>query len=227
MREITATNHIERESCGTLLAILHLNFYVWSFYAFLLDISTHTNSILVSSPFIGGRLLSQVFAPPQLGASTTTHLSILACIGKVLACCFYQEHKRLPNVQLFIQSLLWTSSRNSFSPCTYCLITVPHWILRVLLHNLRVLSCNFCSPDFSLFFAFMFDSSSSCHNTCPSQNRVSIFIPLLYFSSIIRVFNNFTLKKLQSPNLTSLEKSQLHQILEHTEPNCSFMLSSC
>ena len=35
MREITATNHIERESYGTLIAILHLNFYVWSFYAFL------------------------------------------------------------------------------------------------------------------------------------------------------------------------------------------------
>ena len=137
----------------------------------------------------------------SLGASTTTHLSILACIGKVLACCFYQEHKRLPNVQLFIQSLLWTSSRNSFSPCTYCLITVPHWILRVLLHNLRVLSCNFCSPDFSLFFAFMFDSSSSCHNTYSSQNRVPIFILLLYFSSIIRVFINSPFEKLQSPNL--------------------------
>jgi hypothetical protein len=31
----------------------------------------------------------------------------------------------------------------------------------------------------------MFDSSSSCHNTYPSQNRVPIFIPLLYFSFII------------------------------------------
>jgi len=34
MGEITATEHIKRESCGTLLAILHLDFYVWSFYAF-------------------------------------------------------------------------------------------------------------------------------------------------------------------------------------------------
>ena len=67
----------------------------------------------------------------------------------------------------------------------------------------------------------MFDSSSSCHNTYPSQNRVPIFIPLLYFSSIIRVFINSPLEKLQSPNLASLEKSPLHQILDHTEPNCS------
>jgi hypothetical protein len=42
--EITATDYIERESCGILLAILHLDFYVWSFYAFLLDSSTYTNS---------------------------------------------------------------------------------------------------------------------------------------------------------------------------------------
>jgi hypothetical protein len=73
----------------------------------------------------------------------------------------------------------------------------------------------------------MFDSSSSCHNTYPSQNRVPIFISLLYFSSIIRVFINSTLEKSQSPNLTSLEKSPLHQILEHTKPNCSPMSSSC
>ena len=67
----------------------------------------------------------------------------------------------------------------------------------------------------------MFDSSSSHHNTCPSQNRVPIFIPLLYFSFIIRVFINSSLEKSQSPNLASLEKSPLHQILDHTEPNCS------
>jgi hypothetical protein len=73
----------------------------------------------------------------------------------------------------------------------------------------------------------IFDSNLSCHNTCPSQNRVPIFIPLLYFSSIIRIFINSPLEKSQSPNLTSLEKSPLHQILEHTEPNCSLMPSSC
>jgi len=34
MGEITTTNYIERESYGTLLTILHLDFYFWSFYAF-------------------------------------------------------------------------------------------------------------------------------------------------------------------------------------------------
>ena len=43
--EITATDYIERENCGILLAILHLDFYVWSFYAFLLDSSIYTNSL--------------------------------------------------------------------------------------------------------------------------------------------------------------------------------------
>jgi hypothetical protein len=45
MGEITTTDYIERESCGTLLAILHLDFYVWSFCAFLLDSSIYTNSL--------------------------------------------------------------------------------------------------------------------------------------------------------------------------------------
>jgi hypothetical protein len=98
MGEITATKHIERESCGTFIAIFYLIFYVWSFYTYLLDSSTHTNSLSVSSPFIGGRLLSQAFAPPQLGASVIAHLSILVCIGKVFACCLHQEHKILPAV---------------------------------------------------------------------------------------------------------------------------------
>jgi hypothetical protein len=45
MGKITATDYIERESCGTLLAILHLEFYVWSFCAFLLDSSTYTPTL--------------------------------------------------------------------------------------------------------------------------------------------------------------------------------------
>jgi len=45
MGEIIATNYIERESCGILIVILHLDFYVWSFYAFLLDSSTYTNAL--------------------------------------------------------------------------------------------------------------------------------------------------------------------------------------
>jgi len=54
LEEITATDLIEKESCGALFAIFHLIFYVWNFYVFLLDNSTHTNSLLVSSPFIIG-----------------------------------------------------------------------------------------------------------------------------------------------------------------------------
>ena len=73
----------------------------------------------------------------------------------------------------------------------------------------------------SPYSLLMFDSSSSRHNTYPSQNRVSIFIPLLYFSSIIRAFINSPIEKSQSPNLASLEKSPLHQILNHAEPNYS------
>jgi len=45
MGEIIATDYIEREICGILLAILHLDFYVWSFCAFLLNSSTYTNSL--------------------------------------------------------------------------------------------------------------------------------------------------------------------------------------
>jgi hypothetical protein len=66
----------------------------------------------------------------------------------------------------------------------------------------------------SPYSLLMFNSSSSCHNTYLSQNRVPICIPLLYFSSIIRVFINSPIEKLQSPNLISLEKSPLHQILK-------------
>jgi hypothetical protein len=47
----------------------------------------------------------------------------------------------------------------------------------------------------SPYSLLMFDSSSSCHNTYPSQNRVPTYIPLLYFSSIIRVFINYPFEK--------------------------------
>ena len=180
----------------------------------------------MSSPFIiGDRLLTQAFAPPQLGASTTAHLSILACIGQVFTCCLHQEHKRLPVVQLLhsLCSKLHLGKLLLLAPVVSLQYLVGS---RVLLHNLRVPSCNFCSQD-SPYSLLMFDSSSSCHNICPSQNRVPIFIPLMYFSSIIRVFINSPLEKSQSPNLTSLEKSPLHQILEHTEPNWSLVPSSC
>jgi len=34
-------------------------------------------------------------------------------------------------------------------------VVLLQYLLRVLLHNLRVPSCNFCSPDFSLFLAYV------------------------------------------------------------------------
>jgi hypothetical protein len=43
--EITDTDHIERKSCGALFTIFYLIFYVWSFYAFMFNSSTHTNSL--------------------------------------------------------------------------------------------------------------------------------------------------------------------------------------
>jgi hypothetical protein len=124
---------------------------------------------------------------PSIRCFYNSSLSILECIGKVFACWLHQEHKRLPVVQLLhIVSALSFIWEHFFS-----LHLLSHystrWILWVLLHNLHMPSCNLCSPD-SPYSLFMFDSSSSCHNICPSQNRVPIFIPLLYFSSIIRVF---------------------------------------
>jgi len=125
----------------------------------------------------------------------------------------------------FTQSLLWASSGKKL------LLLAPVVLLqylvgsRVLLHNLRMPSCNFCSPDFSIFLAYVWQQLILSQHLS-SQNRVPIFIPLLYFSFIIRVFINSPFVKLQSPNLTSLEKSPLHQILKYTEPNCS-LVSSC
>ena len=172
------------------------------------------------SPFITG-----VYTP-SIRCLCNSSLSILACIGKVFACCLHQEHKRLPVVQTLTVSALsfiwehffslhllshYSTSLGSFGYS--CTISVCYRAISVL--------------QISPYSLLMFDSSSSCHNTCPSQNRVPIFIPLLYFSSIIRVFINSPLEKSQSPNLTSLEKSPLHQILEPSEPNCSLVPLSC
>ena len=174
---------------------------------------------LVSSPFIGGCLLSQAFAPPQLGASATTHLSILACIGKVFACCLHQEHKRLPVVQplhslcsklhlgtllLFahVVSLQYLVGSYGYS-CTISVCPRAIYVLQISPYSL-----------------LMFDSSSSCHNTypvkigCQSSSPCCISLPLSGSSSILPSRN-------QSPNLASLEKSPLHQILNHAEPNYS------
>jgi len=61
---------------------------------------------LVSSPFnIGGCLLSKAFCTPSIRCLCNSSLSILACIGKVFACCLHQEHKRLHVVQQLLHSL--------------------------------------------------------------------------------------------------------------------------
>ncbi|KAJ6972836.1 hypothetical protein NC653_033222 [Populus alba x Populus x berolinensis] len=59
--------------------------------------------------------------------------------------------------------------------------------------TISVCPCAISVLQISPYSLLMFDSSSSCHNTCPSQNRVPIFIPLLYFSSIIRIHSQIRL----------------------------------
>ena len=163
--------------------------------------------------------------PPSIRCFFNSFLSIFTCIGKVFACCLHQEHKRLLVVQTLTVSALSFIWEHLFS-----LHLLSHYSTSLDLTGTHAQSsCALVQFLFSRFFPYsllMFDSSSSCHNTCPSQNRVPIFIPLLYSSSIIRVFNS-PLEKSQSPNLTSLEKSPLHQILEPSEPNCSLVPLSC
>ena len=52
------------------------------------------------SPFITG------VCTPSIRCLCNSSLSILACIGKVFACCLHQEHKRLPVVQTSTVSAL-------------------------------------------------------------------------------------------------------------------------
>jgi hypothetical protein len=153
-------------------------------------------------PFITG------VCTPSIRCFHNSSLSILACIGKVFACCLHQEHKRLPVVQtltVFALSFIWENffSLHLLSHYSTSLNHGYSYTISVCLYAISVL-------QISPYSLLMFDSSSSYHNTYPSQNRVSIFIPLLYFSSIIKVFINSPLEKSQSPNLTSLEKSPLH-----------------
>jgi hypothetical protein len=51
-------------------------------------------------PFITG------VCTPSIRCLCNSSLSILACIGKVFACCLHQEHKRLPVVQTLTVSAL-------------------------------------------------------------------------------------------------------------------------
>jgi hypothetical protein len=105
---------------------------------------------------------------PSIMCLYNSSLSILACIGKVFACCLHQEHKRLPVVQplhslcskLHLRTLLFLAPVISLqyligSYGYSCTISVCPRAISVL--------------QISPYSLFMFDSSSSCHNTCPSQ----------------------------------------------------------
>jgi hypothetical protein len=108
----------------------------------------HTFLNKVSSLFIiGNHLLSQAFAPPQLGAYAIALLSILACIEKFFTIVFFKSIKDIVLYNLHTVSAL-SFTRNTSSYCTYCLIIVLCWILHVPLHNLHMPLCNFSSLDF-------------------------------------------------------------------------------
>jgi hypothetical protein len=141
---------------------------------------------LVSSPFIiGDCLVSQTFAPPQLGASTRALFPSLHVLERSSPVVFIKSTRD------FLLYNLYTVSALSFI-----------WEHLFSLHLFSHYSTSFGSYEYSCtisecpraisvlqispYSLLMFDSSSSCHKTYPSQNRVSIFILLLYFSSIIR-----------------------------------------
>jgi hypothetical protein len=172
------------------------------------------------SPFITG------VCTPSIRCFYNSSLSILACIGKVFACCLHQEHKRLPVVQTLTVSALSFIWEHFFS-----LHLLSHYSTSLDPMGTPAQSpCALVQFLFSRFLPIPCLRLTAAHPVItPVQvkNRVPIFIPLLYSSSIIRVFISSPLEKSQSPNLTSLEKSPLHQILEPLEPNCSLVPSSC
>jgi len=100
------------------------------------------------SPFITG------VCTPSIRCFYNSSLSILACIGKVFACCLHQEHKRLLVVQTLTVSALSFIWELFFS-----LHLLSHYSTSLdpkgTPHNLRVPSCNFCYSDFSLFLAYV------------------------------------------------------------------------
>jgi len=120
---------------------------------------------------------------PSIRCLYNSSLSILACIGKVFACCHHQEHKRLPIVHP-LHSLCSELHLGTL------LLLAPVVSLQYLVGSygysctISVCPCAISVLQISPYSLLMFDSSSSCHNTCPSQKK------LLYFSSIIRVFIN-------------------------------------
>jgi len=172
------------------------------------------------SPFITG------VCTPLIRCLCNSSFSILAYIGKVFTCCLHQEHKRLPIVQTLTVSALSFIWEHFFS-----LHLLSHYSTSLDPTGTPAQSpCALVQFLFSRFLPIPCLCLTAAHPvTTPVQvkNRVPIFIPLLYFSFIIKVFINSPFEKSQLSNLTSLEKSPLHQILDHTEPNCSLVPSSC
>ena len=131
---------------------------------------------------------------PSIRCFYNSSLSILTCIGKVFARCLHQEHKRLSVVNNFYTvsalSFIW---ENFFSLhlLSHYSTSLDHGYSCTISMCPRAISVLQISP----YSLLMFDSSSNCHNTYPSQNRMPIFIPLLYFSSIIKVLINSPFEK--------------------------------
>jgi hypothetical protein len=172
------------------------------------------------SPFITG------VCTPSIRCLCNSSLSILACIGKVFACCLHQEHKRLPVVQTLTVSALsfiWehffslhllSHYSTSLDP-TGTLAQSPCALVQFFLSRFLPIPC------LCLTAAHPVTTPIQVKIGCQSLSPCCISLPLSGSSSILPLRNHSHRIKLL------LEKSPLHQILEHMEPNCSFVPSSC
>jgi hypothetical protein len=131
------------------------------------------------SPFITG------VCTPTIRCLYNSSLSILAYIGKVFACSLHQEHKRLPVVQP-LHSLCSELHLGTL------ILLAPVVSLQYLVDPTGTPAQSPCALVQFLFSRFL---PIPCLCLTAAQNRVPIFIPLLYFSSIIRVFINSPLEK--------------------------------
>jgi len=168
---------------------------------------------LVSSPLIiGGRLFSQAFAPPQLGAFTTALFPSLHALERSSPIVFIKSTRD------FVLYNFYTVSALSFIwELFFSLHLLSHYSTSLNPTGTPVQSpCALVQFLFSKFLPIHCLCLTAAHPvTTPVQVKIGCqsLSPLLYFSSIIRVFINSPIEKSQSPNLTSLEKSPLHQIL--------------
>jgi len=129
---------------------------------------------------------------PSIRCLCNSSLSFLACVRKVFACCLHQEYERLPVVQTLTVSALSFIWEHFFS-----LHLLSHYSTSLdptgTLHNLYlcVPSCNFCSPDFFLFLAYVWQQLilsqhlSKSKIGCQSLSPYCIPLPLSGSSSIL------------------------------------------